>query len=534
MSKIVQEKTLTKKGYRVALNSIDKNKLKEILAELTVAPSDGIEVDTENEYPVYRKTKNYLYMPRFYAQKHFGKAEKKVGISGKKVDMKFTKTLRDYQQPIADKCIKSLKKVGGGILSVYCGFGKTVLAIYLACVLKVKTLVIVHKTFLQDQWIGAIEKFTDAKVGSIRQNKVDVEGKDIVIGMLQSISQREYDDEVFKDFGMVIVDECHHIAARVFCKGLQKACSRYMFGLSATPNRKDGLVRVLYWFLGDIIHSEKRKPNNKVCTRIFNYTSDDSKFTEKKRWIKGQIRPDTMKMTSNIWQIKGRNVAIMKILNQLRKIPKRKVLILSHRIDHLKILKGATDSLIEKDIDANKLEKGEYTTSYYIGALKKQARIDAEEADMIFGSVHMAEEGLDIPTLNTIVLVTPKKDIEQAIGRILRKSVKDMEVVPLIIDISDQLSTFQGWGRKRKTYFKKNKYNVKEYYMHNSYLISKMDYESAKFGKELSEFADTDPTVPDLQDIFDISVDDLDEAKVEYLHKFSFKEKKPDMETCWF
>ena len=77
--------------------------------------------------------------------------------------------------------------------------------------LKLKTLVIVHKTFLQNQWVERISEFTNCKIGIIRQKKVDIENKDIVIGMLQSVSMIDYDKDIFKDFGLVIFDEVHII-----------------------------------------------------------------------------------------------------------------------------------------------------------------------------------------------------------------------------------------------------------------------------------------------------------------------------------
>jgi superfamily II DNA or RNA helicase len=133
----------------------------------------------------------------------------------------------------------------------------TVCAINIACRLKLKTLVIVHQTFLQDQWIERIEQFTNANIGIIRQDKVIIEGKDIVIGMLQSISGRDYDEEIFEQFGLVIYDECHHIGAKVFSKSLQKAGCKYTLGLSATPIRKDGMTKIIHWHLGDTLYNLK-------------------------------------------------------------------------------------------------------------------------------------------------------------------------------------------------------------------------------------------------------------------------------------
>ena len=84
---------------------------------------------------------------------------------------KFNGKLREYQTNIVDVCLKIIKSNGGGIISLPCGRGKTIIAIYLACVLKIKTLVVVHKTFLQNQWYERIKQFSDAKIGIIRQKK---------------------------------------------------------------------------------------------------------------------------------------------------------------------------------------------------------------------------------------------------------------------------------------------------------------------------------------------------------------------------
>ena len=87
-------------------------------------------------------------------------------------------------------------------------------------------------------------------IGRIQANKVDILGKDIVIGMLQSISMKEYPEDTFNQFGFVIYDECHHLGAEVFSKALLKTNCKYTLGLSATPKRADGLSKVFEWYLG--------------------------------------------------------------------------------------------------------------------------------------------------------------------------------------------------------------------------------------------------------------------------------------------
>jgi superfamily II DNA or RNA helicase len=119
-----------------------------------------------------------------------------------------------------EKVLPHLKENDGGVLCLPCAAGKTVLSLYIASVLKLKTLVIVHKTFLLNQWKERAEQFTNAKIGIIQQKKVQTEGNDIVIGMLQSIAKENYDDMIFRDFGLVIFDEAHHGTITVFFKSI--------------------------------------------------------------------------------------------------------------------------------------------------------------------------------------------------------------------------------------------------------------------------------------------------------------------------
>ncbi len=172
----------------------------------------------------------------------------------------------------------------GGILKLGCGIGKTNIAIYLSHKLKLKTLIIVHKEFLMDQWIERYKSLTNAKIGIIRQDKVDVKGKDIVIGMLQSISMKDYDQEIFNEFGFVVYDEVHHTASKVFSQALMKTSAEYTLGLSATPERSDGLIRVIKWHIGDILYSMEKKIDYKVLVKKIYFRSEDLLFREKKRW----------------------------------------------------------------------------------------------------------------------------------------------------------------------------------------------------------------------------------------------------------
>ena len=136
----------------------------------------------------------------------------------------------------------------------------------------------------------------------------------------------------------------------------------------------------------------------------------------------------------------------------------RKILVLSDRRDHLKEIKILVDeSYSEK-----------YTCGFYLGGMKKEALEETEKADVILGTFSMASEGFDCKyPLNTIILSSPKSNIEQSVGRILREEAKYRKFVPLIIDIWDNFSLFARQGKKRMDFYKKNKYTI-DYYDENN------------------------------------------------------------------
>ena len=113
-----------------------------------------------------------------------------------------------------------------------------------------------------------MKEFTDAKVGIIQQDVIDTDGKDIVIGMLQSISKDKYSSDIFKDFGLVIFDEAHHAPSQYFSKALPIIACKKTLALSATPNRADKLEKILFWYFGDIMYKAPAEAiNNLVVTK---------------------------------------------------------------------------------------------------------------------------------------------------------------------------------------------------------------------------------------------------------------------------
>ena len=329
----------------------------------------------------------------------------------------------------------------------------TVLAINIASLLKTKTLVVVHKEFLMNQWKERIEQFLpSARVGRIQSNIIDTEDKDIVLGMLQSISMIDYPKETFQGFGMVIYDECHHLGAEVFSRSLLKTACPYTLGLSATPKRQDGLTKVFHWYLGPTIYQIKKRADKNVDVRLYHFEDNHTDYS--KEVVNFLGKPNMAQMINNITSFTPRIQLVFDILLPLLN-EGRKILVLSDRKNHLGELKKTIENYAFTHDDFK------YTAGYYLGGMKACDLEKTEKDNIILGTFSMASEGFDCrEPLDTIVLASPKSTIEQAVGRILRQDEKDRKFVPLVIDIVDEFATFPRQALKRVKFYKSNGYKI--------------------------------------------------------------------------
>lgn len=452
---------ITKEGYILDKKKLTPPTLEKIRKDLTITPHIPFKQHNIKPKPftIFTETPNYISLPKFYGIKTFGKPKVDRMEKGVAIDIKFIGTPRPFQLPILECTIKQMEVDDGALICAGCGTGKTAMAIFIACHFKVKTLVIVHKTFLLNQWRERIAQFTNATVGIIQQNVIDIEDKDIVVGMLQSIAKDKYDRDIFADFGLVIFDEAHHAPSEYFSKALPIITCHKSLALSATPKRSDKTEHVLFWYMGEISYNAPPNVNNMVTVKAYNYDVVDKNFKEAKMKFGNDInRPQTI---NRIVAINQRNQFIVDTIMEVMEEAGRKVLLLSDRIDHLNILKTLIDAM------------NRYSCEYYIGGMK-QTKLDCSaSADIILGSYGMAAEGLDIPELNTLVLATPRSNVEQSVGRITRKL--DHPVQPLIIDIVDMLPCFANQGIKRRNFYKKLQYNIEVYEVENNNIIAQIN-----------------------------------------------------------
>lgn len=437
------ENYLGKKGYTIKKSSISVDEQMNIRKKLMVRPYVPNSPVQGDEFEIYRESGSKLYVPRYFGTECYGPPQESKLPEPSPISLPFAGDLRDYQKKIVGAFMDKAEE-GGGLLEIPCGRGKTVMALKILSELKVKTLVIVHKGFLLNQWVERIEQFLPGtRVGRIQGQVMDIEDKDVVIGMLQSLSMKEYPDSMFESFGLTIVDEVHHIAAEVFVRSLFKIVTKYMLGLSATMQRKDGLSKVFKMFLGDVIYKEKPTMEHNVLVKAIEFQSADEEFNEIVYDYRGN--PQYSTMISKLCKFYDRSNFILKVLKEsFQADPKQQIIILAHNKNLLTYLYKAID------------EDGYATVGYYVGGMKEKALKESEGKNIIIATYSMAAEALDIKTLTTLLMATPKTDVVQSVGRILRTK----HAQPVVIDIVDKHELFQRQWAKRKTYYHKQNYTI--------------------------------------------------------------------------
>lgn len=447
--------SLSRRGYGIPKADMVPESIKSHRRNLTVKPFVLKEyAATVKSFPVYAESVKRLYVPRHYGLKEFGVPKQILLSDYETINVTFKGQLRPGQIPAVSSFLKEcpLDKTPdsynsytkGGIIALYPGAGKTVISLHIISKLRAKTLVVVHKTFLMNQWKERINTFLpDARVGTIQQNNVDIEDKDIVIAMLQSISMKDYPRDTFSSFGLCIVDECHHLAAEVFSRCLSKIGSEYTLGLSGTPDRADGLSKVFEWWIGPILYQAKRPNDIKVNAIQLKINDKSRPYSTEELTLMGKVC--MARMVNNICAYTERTQLIIQILRLLVN-EGRTILVLSSRRKHL------------TDIYNLCTEQNVGTVGFYVGGMKQDDLVISETKQIILGTYNMAAEGLDIKQLNTILFATPMTNVVQAVGRILRK--KHPNITPEIYDLVDNFSSFINQGVKRRRFYCSENYPV--------------------------------------------------------------------------
>ena len=242
-----------------------------------------------------------------------------------------------------------------------------------------------------------------------------------------------------------IVSNCHHMGAEVFSRCMMKVNTTYTLGLSGTMERKDGLTKVFEMFIGPVVHKEKTESEHSVLVKGIVYNVDDEEFNETQYDYKGNPKFSTM--ISKLCNYNHRSEVILRIVHaELELNPEQQIMILAHNKSLITYLH---DAIAHRKI-------GGGSVGYYIGGMKEAALKQSESKKIIIATYAMASEGLDIKTLTSLILASPKTDVCQSVGRILRQKHSS----PLVIDIIDAHDIFMSQWYKRRKYYKSQNYKI--------------------------------------------------------------------------
>jgi superfamily II DNA or RNA helicase len=354
-------------------------------------------------YP-YEIVEDDIYLPFAYAFRQL-KLQRPTRNMFPTISINFEAELRPEQKVVNKEAIEILSKKGSVIISCYCGFGKSICSINLACNIGFKTLIIVNKIVLMKQWMESINQFCPS--ATVQKLTVKSVKKESDFYIMNAINIPKMGKHFFADIACVIIDEAHLIMAETLSKSLQFVSPRYLIGLTATPYRPDGLDILLELYFGKY----------KIIRKLFR---EHTAYVVQTGFVP---RLELAKNGKINWGVildsqandEARNELILKIVQHFQE---RTFLILVKRV-------------IQGNYLISKLtELGENVTSL-LGS-QQEFNVDSR---IIVGSCQKCGTGFDHPRLDTLLLAG---DIEeyfvQYIGRVFRRQ----DVVPIIFDLVDR------------------------------------------------------------------------------------------------
>ncbi len=349
----------------------------------------------------YEENENYLMLPRGLKSK----VEDLFKLNSVKinfVDERYFKTIETKKvkftlRPEQDEAIKAILKNDFSICVAPPGFGKTLIGAKMFEKRTCNTLIVVNKNMLLNQWIERFVDYFDydkKDIGYLGKSANKLNGN-IDVATMQSLKNSP---EVINNYSFVIVDECHHIPAVTFEQIIKNFKGKYLLGLSATPNRKDGLQPILYQQLGQISYEYKKKKThiNKLQIIRTDFKSEADNYAT---------------LINELCLDEKRN---KQIIEQIKANVNRKILLLSDRIEHINILENYL-----------KEEKIDYISIH--GSMNKKEQVEnmqqVQKKSLILATTSYFGEGIDFPHLNTIIFATPISyygRLVQYLGRIGR------------------------------------------------------------------------------------------------------------------
>ncbi len=420
-------------------------KVKEDLTRVSKAyQTSNLEIQT-----FYVESEKFLLIPRYFPLNKFvpGIQLKNYKHQGEDIEIEHNIKPRSETQQIAMDYMKNTEK---GILQLAPGVGKTIISIYAIAEKKKKTMILVHRDSLADQWSERFSQFTNCEQQNIsRLTSTTFEDdlqKPIIIGLVQTfLSLLRRNREKFlialnnANVGVFIGDEVHTtVGAPTFSECSIHIPAKCTFGLSATPYRYDGNGDIIEYHLGSIFEDADTDGtmDAKVTVLLLDYQIDTHHRYKYIHW--------------------GGKFQRARYLNLMRKSrPYREAMrgLISRLSEDRHIL-----SMVErvKLIDDHYNETIHSSKSKFCGT----AKADTLEKKVTFTTPGKCRDGIDAPWKDTVIMSSPIRNIEQMVGRVLRTSPE--KKTPIVIDMIDYgCSEISGTYYGRRTFYNKKGWPIR-------------------------------------------------------------------------
>ena len=350
------------------------------------------------------------------------------------------KPRNDEQAQLCAASVALLKDGTSHIFEAPTGWGKTVAGGVIAARVGQPTLIVVTKEDLMHQWRDSLTQvlgISPSLIGQVQQDVCDWQGKQFVLGMVQSlIIPGKYPAEMYRYFGLMILDEVHQMAADCFVRSCQLFSAKLRLGFSATPIRRDGKTKLLHWHIGQVlVRGTVLEAKAKVLVRQTGWTIPSHRHIT--------YRPGRMMQVTKAMAASDiRNMEIVNCVMQSYHSGRTTLVMSDLREGHLGRL---FQMLTNEGIPGENI-------GYYVGGMSKIELSHTKKRQVVLGTYKMCSTGTDVPKWDTLVMATPRADVKQSIGRVLR--AVEGKKQPVIFDLVDKDAIFQGFHLSRlKQYY---------------------------------------------------------------------------------
>lgn len=360
--------------------------------------------------------------------------------SGTPLTVSFSGTLRADQEA----AVAEMLRHDTGILCAPTAFGKTVTATALIARRGVNTLILVHRTELLKQWRERLRSFLAVGpngVGTIGGGKQQPTGQ-IDIAVMQSLSRRGEISALVENYGHIVVDECHHLSAFSFEAILKRAKARYVLGLTATPERRDGQQPILFMQCGPIRYTADKPVGAPRALKVIPRLLQTASHLPAEVGIQDVFR--------QLAEDPRRTQAIVQDIRQCYQ-EGRKVLVLTERTDQLDGIQAA----LGDEIDRLFLLHGRMSKKQRSQAMEALESLPAEVPRVLLATGRLIGEGFDHPPLDTLVLAMPiswKGTLQQYAGRLHRTHAGKTDIRVIDYVDSGHPALLRMWNKRQQGY----------------------------------------------------------------------------------